>query len=111
MNNWEGWIEEQREIWSGAKQKIINIVKSDLPEEEKKSRIESFLKTLPFGISIENYEISYNSCGYPYWATHKKFRNDNFKLREILDARYEYESGEFEYFCPVCGKFATHKNE
>lgn len=95
--------------WNGAKQKILNILESDLSEEKKKEQIESLLKSLPFPYNLNNHEFSYNSCGYPYWATHKRFRQDSFKLREILDDKFDSETFEFEYFCPRCKKFASHK--
>lgn len=103
--------EKQRFDWDKAKQKVLKLLKSDSSEEIKKKQIESFLKTLPFGSSLINYEFSFNSCCYPYWATHKKNKTDSFMLREILDMEFDPGTFETDYRCPCCKQFASHKKQ
>jgi hypothetical protein len=90
--------------WDKSKQRILKILKSDLQEEIKKKQIELFLQTLPFGINLANFELRYDSCGYPYWASHEKIKNDSFKLREISDLKFDPETFETDYLCPICKK-------
>jgi hypothetical protein len=93
---------KQKFNWDKAKQRLLIIVKSDLQEEAKKKKIEVLLKTFPFGINLTNYEFRYDPCGYPYWATHQKNQTDSFKLREILDQRFDPDTFETDYLCPSC---------
>ena len=90
--------------WDRSKQRILEILKSDIPEEIKKKQIELFLQTLPFGINLADFEFSYDLCGYPYWTSHKKIKTDSFKLREILDMKFDPETFETDYLCPICKK-------
>ncbi len=90
--------------WDKSKQQIVKIVKSDAPEETRKKKVEAFLQTLPFGINLTNFEIKYDSCGYPYWASHKKNKSDSFKLRDILEMEFDPETFETDYLCPICKK-------
>jgi hypothetical protein len=96
--------------WEKAKKSILKILGRELPDEEKKKLIEAYLITLPFGYSLKNCEFEYNSCGYPYWSTNKKYKTDSSKLREILDMDFDPETFETEYNCPCCKKYAGHKN-
>jgi hypothetical protein len=88
--------------WDGAKQQILAIVKSNTPEDSKKGQVENFLKSLPFGIRLDQYSISYDACGYPNWATNQKIKSDSFKLREVLDMEFDPDTFETDYRCPVC---------
>jgi hypothetical protein len=88
--------------WNGAKESILAIVKSEAPAETKKKQIELLLKSLPFGIRLDQYAISYDACGYPTWATNKKIKSDSFKLREVLDMEFDPDTFETDYRCPIC---------
>ena len=94
----------QKFDWNKAKQRILTTLKSDSPEETRKKKIELFLKTLPFGMSLNNYEFSYDSCGYPFYATHKTHKTDSFKLRNILDEEFDPDTNESDFLCPCCRK-------
>lgn len=95
---------KKRFDWETSKQKILAILSSEAPEETRKKQMEAFLRTLPFGIALANYEFRYDACGYPYYAVHSKIKGDSFKLREILDMRFDSESFETDYLCPICKK-------
>jgi len=95
---------KKRFDWETSKQKILAILSSEAPEETRKKQMEAFLRTLPFGIALANYEFRYHACGYPCYAIHPKIKDDSFKLREILDMEFDSETFETDYLCPICKK-------
>jgi HEAT repeat protein len=87
------------------KQRIVTILKSESPAEDKQQAIGAIVQEFLRSHSQPRSTINFCACGYPTSITHRGAYLG--PLRELLDSKAGAGPYEVDYTCPHCGKFAA----